>query len=498
MTPPRVETVSGTLEGAVVDAPVAGVRLLRFLGVPYAAPPVGARRWTRPIPPTPSRGVRRADTFGPPAPQRAGLASPLPSFSPAITAEDCLTLNVWTPELGGRRPVMVWIHGGAFTTGGSSQAVYDGARLAAEHDVVIVTLNYRLGALGFLHLGDVGPDTDVVANAGLHDQLAALRWVRHHAAALGGDPGTVTVFGESAGAGSILHLVSAAGDEPGFRRAIAQSGEPRTLDPDQASATAGAFAAAVGVDRPDAALLRDVPVDALLDAQDQIFLERFAATGTMPFAPAVDGDLLDQDVQAAFRAGRGTATDLLLGTTRNELRLFPDPTGATLDDARLKRRVHRLLPAADPATVIAAYRTELPAAATCGDVWDAVRTGALMRIPNLRVAEARAATGAAAFVYRFDWAAPGLGAAHAVDLPFTFGTFDEEGWGDAVGYDRDADTLGRDLRAAWVSFARHGTPDTDALGPWPRYEPPDRATMRLGRDSGIVDDPDRLVRIHQP
>ncbi|HSO95634.1 MAG TPA: carboxylesterase family protein [Acidimicrobiia bacterium] len=493
MTPPRVETVSGTLEGTVLDASPPGIPLVRFLGVPYAAPPVGARRWTRPAPAAPWVGVRGADTFGPAAPQRAGLSSPLPSFTPGATAEDCLTLNVWTPDLRGHRPVMVWIHGGAFTTGGSSQPVYDGARLAAEHDLVVVTINYRIGALGFLHPVDAGPDTDVVANAGLHDQRAALSWVHAHAAALGGDPATITVFGESAGAGSILHLVSAA-TAPPVRRAIAQSGEPHTLDADEARATAVAFAAAVGVDRADTALLQNLPVDALLAAQDRVFAERFAATGTMPFAPGVDGQLLDQDVQAAFRAGRGTAIDLLLGTTRDELRLFPDPTAATLDDARLQRRVRRLAPDADPGALIAAYRTALAADASCGDVWDAVRTDTRMRIPNLQVAEARAATGAAAFVYRFDWAAPGLGAAHAVDIPFTFGTFDHEGWGDAVGYDRDAETLGVGLRAAWAAFARLGTADTDTLGPWPRYEAPRRAVMRLGRDSGVVDDPDGPVR----
>ena len=219
MTGPRVETVSGVLEGAIVEAPT-GAPMHRFLGVPYAAPPIGPHRWARPLPPAPWADVRLADTFGPAAPQLPSPALVFPAFRPPATAEDCLTLNVWTPELTGARPVMVWIHGGAFTTGGSSQPVYDGARLAAEHDLVVVTVNYRLGALGFLNPDDATPDGDVVANAGLHDQLAALRWVHEHAAALGGNPAAITVFGESAGAGSILHLMSATGVPP-FRRAIA-------------------------------------------------------------------------------------------------------------------------------------------------------------------------------------------------------------------------------------------------------------------------------------
>lgn len=495
MTAPRLETTGGTLDGATVTDPT-GRLVHRFLGVPYAAPPVGDQRWCRPIPAPPWTGVRAADTYGATAPQRESLASALPPFRPRVTAEDCLTLNVWTPELTGRRPVMVWIHGGAFTTGGSSQPVYDAARLAAEHDVVVVTVNYRLGALGFLHLDDAHPGGDVVANAGLHDQLAALGWVRDHAAAFGGDPRAITVFGESAGAGSILHLLAAAVPHLPFARAIAQSGEPRTLDPDQARTVAATFAAAVGVEHADAKHLRDVPLDVILDAQDAVTLELVSTIGVMPFAPAVDGGLLDEDVRVGFAAGRGAAVDLLLGTTRDELRLFGDPSSATLDDDRLRRRVARLLRTDDARATLAAYRAALGTDATNGDIWEALRTNTLMRIPNLQLAEARATAGAPAFLYRFDWAAPRLGAAHAVDIPFTFGTFDREGWGDAVGHDDDADRLGADLRAAWAAFARRGTPDTDRLGTWPPYEPPRRPTMLLDRQSGVADDPDRLIRQH--
>jgi para-nitrobenzyl esterase len=495
VTPPRVETVAGVLEGATVESP-RGVPLRRFLGVPYCAPPVGRARWARPGPPAPWTGVHAADRFGPAAPQRASLPAPLPSFRASATSEDCLTLNIWTPDLTGRRPVMVWIHGGAYLTGGTSQPVYDGARLAGDHDVVVITINYRLGALGFLCPDDAAPDGDVVANAGLHDQVAALRWIHDHAAALGGDPALITVFGESAGAGSILHLLAAPDGEPRFRRAIAQSGEPRTLTADEGRVAAAAFATAAGVTRPDTDHLRDLPVDAILDAQDRVTLELAGTIGAMPFAPAVDGGLVERDVRAAIDAGQGTATDLLLGTTRDELRLFPDPATATMDDGRLARRVARLMPHADPAAAITAYRSMLGGDAASGAIWEAVRTDAMLRIPNLRVAEWRAATHAPAFVYRFDWDAPGLGAAHAVDVPFTFGTFDREGWGDAVGHDAAAETLGVNLRASWAAFARSGAPSTEALGPWPRYEPPRRATMLLGRTATAVDDPDGPIRDH--
>jgi para-nitrobenzyl esterase len=491
MSAPRLETTSGIVEGRTVAAP-DGTPVLRFFGIPYAASPAGARRWRRPSPPTSWAGIRSASAFGPAAPQGPGLSTPLPGFRPEATDEDCLSLNVWTPALDGRRPVLVWIHGGAFTAGGSSQAVYDGSRLAAEADAVVVTINYRLGALGFLCPADAGPGADAVGNAGLHDQLAALTWVRDHAAALGGDPSTATAFGESAGAGSILHLLAST-VEPDLARAVAQSGEPRTLTREEAARVADRLAAALAVDRADAATLRAVPTPALLAAQDQVTPELFGETGVMPFAPAVDGELLDQPVLDGFGAGRGRAVPLVLGTTRDELRLFPDPTGAGLDDQRLARRVRRLVPGRDAADTVAAYRAALGPAAGNGDVWEAVRTDARMRIPNLRLAEARAASGRPAFVYRFDWEAPGLGAAHAVDVPFTFGNFDQEGWAAAVGHDGAADACAARLRRAWAALAATGDPSTDDA-PWPPYRPARRAVMVFDRDTRVVDDPDGPVR----
>jgi para-nitrobenzyl esterase len=490
VTGPRVVTASGTLEGETVEADV-GASVRRFLGVPYAAAPEGSRRWRRPARPEPWRGVRAARVFGPAAPQTAGLPSVLPSFRPAVTAEDCLTLNVWTPALDGHRPVLVWIHGGAFTSGGSSQPVYDGARLAAEHDLVVVTLNYRLGALGFLSPPDAAGDR--VANAGLHDQLAALAWVREHAGGFGGDPSSVTVVGESAGAGSILHLLTAAGGPQSFDRAIAQSGEPRTLTQEQGATVAATFTRMVEAHGGDAARLESTPLPVLLAAQDAVARELFGTVGVMVYAPTVDGEFLADDVLAATAGGRGADVAVVLGTTRDELRLFPDPTSDTLDPERLRRRVARLVPASDPISTVSAYRVQLGAGATNGDVWEAVRTDALMRIPNLRLAEARAANDATTFLYRFDWAAPHLGAAYAVDLPFTFGTFDRESWGTAVGADAAAEALGRALRASWAAFARDAVPSTDDVA-WPAYEPARRATMLFDRMSRVVDDPDAPIR----
>jgi len=491
MSAPRVETASGTVEGQTVAA-TDGTVVHRLLGIPYAAAPAGGRRWQRPAPPPAWAGIRVADAFGPSAPQGPGLPTLLPSFCPDGTAEDCLTLNVWTPALDGRRPVMVWIHGGAFTAGGSSQPVYDGTRLAVEADAVIVSINYRLGALGFLCPADAGADGETVGNAGLHDQLAALAWVRDHAAALGGDPSRLMVFGESAGAGSILHLLAST-DDPGVSGAVAQSGEARTLSREEAARVADRLAAVLELGHADAAALRPVPTEVLLAAQGQVTLELFGETGVMPFAPAVDGDLLDRPVLDAIAAGRGNTTALVLGTTRDELRLFPDPTSTDLDRERLARRVGRLVNDREPTDTIGAYQAALGPSASNGDIWEAIRTDARMRIPNLRLAEARAGRGAPAFVYRFDWTAPGLGAAHAVDIPFTFGTFDREGWAAAVGYDDAAEAVGHRLRRAWAALAATGDPSQDGLR-WPPYELERRAVMVFDRDVHVVDDPDRAVR----
>jgi para-nitrobenzyl esterase len=488
MTRPQVETASGWVRGAVVTAPNRpSVR--RFLGMPYAAPPVGDLRWRAPQPVAPWAGVRDALAFGPACPQAEPLDAPLPGFRMQEVNEDCLSLNVWTPALDGARPVMVWIHGGAYISGGSAQPVYDAARLAAEGDVVVVTINYRLGTLGFMVL-----DGDADANCGLRDQLAALAWARQHASAFGGDPSRVTVFGESAGAGSILHLLGSSRRGDAFDRAIVQSGQPRTLTPDEAAVVATEVARAVGAAAASSDALRMVPVERLVAAQAEAAAATLATIGMMPFNPAVDGDVCDVGVLDAVRAGRADDIPLVIGTTRDELSLFPDPRAAALDDDGLARWSARLLgDAADAARVIDAYREQLGGEASNSSVWDAVRTDALMRIPNLRVADAHADRGAPTFVSRFDWEAPGIGAAHAVDVPFTFGTFDREGWGEAVGYDARAEHLSGCLRRSLAAFAATGDPGTEVA--WGPYGGRRRMTMVFGPDGPcLVSDPDGATR----
>ncbi len=490
MTPLRVETASGWIAGDRVTDP-AGSPLLRFLGVPYAAPPVGARRWRAPVPPAPWTGVRPARSFGPAPPQAGSVPSRLPPFHVADQSEDCLTVNVWTPARSGRRAVLVWLHGGAYLSGGTAMGVFDGARLAAEHDVVVVTVGYRLGALGYLR---IDAEEDGAGDCGLRDQVAALAWVEAHAAAFGGDPANVTVFGESAGGGSVLHLC-ALRDRPAFRRAIVQSGEPRTLTTELAVRVRDAFLRELGLDPAAADVLdraRRRPVDAVLAAQAAVVATLAGPTGLMPFHPTFTADLVDLDPIDACAAGRTRGVDLVIGTCRDELSLWPDPRARDLDDAGLLRLLDRLAGGrGDPDRILAAYRDGRPDR-PAADVWSAARTDAVLRVPALRVADAHAAAGNRAFVYRFDWEAPDIGAAHAVDLPFTFGTFARDGWGTAVGADRrpdEAEHLGRVLRGAWCGFAATGTPSHPDLPGWPVHDACTRPTACFDAAPRVVDDP---------
>jgi para-nitrobenzyl esterase len=363
----------------------------------------------------------------------------------------CLTLNVWAPAGAASRPVLVWFHGGSFVTGSTAQRCHDGARFAREQDVVIVTVNYRLGALGFLDTRSIGGN---VANLGLHDALAALHWVRDNIAAFGGDPDRVTVFGLSAGGGIGIHLLASSAARGLMTRVIVQSGiTDRTLDAARGALVAKTLCDECGVD--DVAGLARLPVDAILDAQRRALPQLLRPVGIMPFHPCIDDDLLTAAPAAALGGGAGSDVALVAGTTAQEMNLFLGLTAA-VPRAKLAGRVARYtgVDETTAAAVITRYEAEV------GDegVWPALFTDVEMQVPLRRVLEARAHASAATYAYLFTWAAPERGAFHAVDLPFTFDAFDVDGWGEFVGRDADADRLGRELRTAWATFARDGAP----------------------------------------
>ena len=481
---PVVGTVYGKVSGQVSDGVAA------FKGIPYAAPPFGQNRMRPPARPQAWEGVRDATAYGPTAPKPpypAPYDALLPE--PVIAGDDCLNLNVWTPDPGGSGlPVMVWIHGGAFVNGSGAVADYAGDRFA-RNGVVCVTINYRLGCDGFLLLDDATP------NRGLLDQIAALEWVQENIAAFGGDPGQVTIFGESAGAMSVTTLLSMPRAAGLFRRAIPQSGAGHhVLPPETARVVTAELARRLGV-APTLAEVAAVPVDRLVDAQRQLSADivlnpdpgrwREVSANGMAFEPVVDGEIVPARPIDGIRSGNGRGVDVLVGTNRDENRLFLVPTGVAdaIDDATLALIAGGLgLDAAG----LAVYRS---GASSAGDALADVMTDWFFRIPAIRLAEEHQG---GVYMYEFAWPSPvlggRLGACHALEIGFVFDTLDVEGGDTFYGASPPAE-LAATMHRAWVDFARSGRPGWDA------YDLQTRATMTFDVDSALVHDPRPEQRI---
>ena len=490
-----------------------------FSGVPYAASPAGESRWRPPAPAVPWTGIRECDRFGPVAPQANGGLEAMLGAEPATDSEDCLSLNVWTPGLDtGRRPVMVWIHGGSFTGGSGSGGFYRGGLLAREHDVVVVTVNYRLGLLGFLGhpaLGEPGQTWldgmpwEGWANWGVADQVAALAWVRDHIAGFGGDPGNVTVFGESAGAMCVSALLAVPAATGLFHRAVAQSGPPFTASVSWAIERAERFAAHLGVPCTRHGL-GSVPSRHLVAAVTE--LERSAGAGGLLLMPVVDGGLLDRTPLDAVADGSVADVPLLVGTTRDEWTLFAlgDPGLSSLDEDGLRRRVRRITPdAAGADGMIAAVRDARAARGEStgpGDLLTAITTEFVFRVGTVRLADAHAAAagpGVGTYSYLFTWESPifggVLGSCHALEIPFVFGAVRIPAVQTFTGGGDGALELSSAMASSWASFARDGVPELDLPGEgpvlWPQWDRLRRPTTVLGPWPGSdgvlhrVDDP---------
>ncbi len=475
-----------TRQGTVAGVQSGGVHV--FKGIPYAAPPFGSRRMRAPEPPASWDGIRDCSQFGPTAPKNpypAPFDSLLPE--PAIPGEDCLNLNIWTPDPGNARlPVLVWIHGGAFINGSGAVPEYDGTAFARD-GVVCVTINYRLGADGFLFLDDG------VANTGMLDQVAALQWVQDNISSFGGDPGGVTIAGESAGGMSVTTLLSMPRTAGLFRRAIAESGAGQhVLTRATAARVGGYLAEKLGVPATRAAIAA-APMQQLLDAQSALSQEAQTpppdparwgeiTSNLMVFEPVVDGDVLPAVPLDGIRAGAGRGVDVLIGTNSDEERFFLVPTGIVnvIDDNLLQ-----MAAAADGlgANALPTYRANRPGV-SAGDLLVAVMGDWFFRIPAIRIAEAR--PDSPTWVYEFAWPTPvlggTLGACHALEIPFVFDTLQAEGAQPRVGAEPPQD-LADAVHGAWVDFIRDGDPG------WDRYTTADRATMVFNTESAIVKDP---------
>jgi para-nitrobenzyl esterase len=489
-----------TRQGRVSGREEAGVQV--YLGLPFARPPVGERRFRAPEPPERWSGVRPAQAFGRSAPQRP-LAVPLPGLDVGAQDEDCLYLNVYTPAAdAGRRPVLVWIHGGAFVIGSGSQPIYDGRPLARRGGAVVVTVNYRLGPLGFFYAKDACPGlSGAVGNAGLRDQVAALEWVRDNIERFGGDPDDVTIFGESAGGMSVGTLLGVPAARGLFARAIPQSGAAANVHTQEAATqVAEQFLEELGVPAAGAARsLRELPPGKLLELHDQTVLKLGTSLGVLPFQPVVDGDFLPQPPLEAVRAGAAAEVSLLIGTTRDEWKLFGflDPSIGSLDEAGLRARLATY--GSDPETLLAAYRARRPGASPA-DLWFAIQSDRIFRIPAIQLAEAQCAHQPATFMYRFDWATPALGgslgACHAVELPFVFGLADAPAGQLFAGGGPEAVRLQDRVMDAWLAFARSGDPSHPGLpgGRWPAYDSERRTTLLFDRECALEQDPHATER----
>lgn len=487
-----VQTRDGAVRGTLTD----GVMVWR--GIPYAAAPLGELRFRPPRPAVRWEGVREATVFGLICPQLPDPMDALFGVEAPPSGEDCLTLNVWSPGADdARRPVMVWIHGGAFENGSSAALWYDGTRFARDGDVVVVSLNYRLGPLGFLCLDALGgAEYAGSGNVGLLDQIAALRWVRENITAFGGDPGNVTVFGESAGAMSIGALLGTPGARGLFHKAILQSGATKHVHT-LANATGAAVAIMelLGLRRGEVATLHTLPVERLIEAARAVE-EEGRYNLPLLFQPVVDGVIVpDWPITGpAPSAGDRPTIPVLIGTTRDESRLFTvrDPLLSALDEEGLLAKVIAVAGAERGPALLRAYRETRPGE-TPLHIWDAISTDADFRIPALRVAERLAASGSPVWMYRFDYTMATLGgvfgACHGLDVPFVWNTLDKPAAALLVGDDPDAPALARRIQAAWVALARTGDPNTHALPAWPEYTLDERATMLLDLNCSLARDP---------
>ena len=485
---PVVVLAQGQLRGQEKDG------VLSFKGIPYAAAPVGHHRFAAPAEAPSWDGVRDASQYGPTAP-KPGYPSPLDTVlpEPVFAGEDCLNLNVWTPALDrGRRPVLVWIHGGAFVNGSGAISVYDGSKFARD-GVVCVTLNYRLGVEGF-GLIDGAP-----ANRGLLDQIAALRWVRSNIAAFGGDPDTVTIAGESAGAMSVVTLLSMPAAAGLFRRVIAQSGGGHNvLRASTATTVTAALAEQMDV-QPTVGGFAAVPVADLVAAQAALSARIAAApdpavwgeiaSHAMAFEPSIDAETVPALPIDRLAEGVASDVDVLIGTNTEEHALFMVPSGLVdlVSDAVLAAALTGV--GADASLVVDTYRAAQPAASP-GEIMIAAVGDWFFRVPAIRVAEARAAHGAATFVYEFTWRSPQfsgrLGACHALEIGFAFDNLHDPAGAPLTG-SAPPQSLADEMHKAWVAFVKSGDPGWSPYGD-------DRTVRRFGTPSETVIDPNPAQR----
>ena len=497
---PVVDTVNGKVRGLTDHG------TLVFRGLSYGAPTGGANRFMPPQPVVKWKGVRDALLFGASSPQSDAtggdrnvvMRAALPQDPPGVSeTEDCLVVNVWTPAVTGKRPVMVWLHGGGFSSGSASHPLYDGGNLSRRGDIVFVGVNHRLNVFGFTHLAAGGGAPFASSgNAGMLDIVQALQWVRANIAAFGGDPDNVTIFGESGGGAKVSTLLAMPQAKGLFHRAIIESGPGlRAGSAQDAARAADILAAELGLKANQIRELQAVPTDKLLAAYFSIQPKLRAAGVGGSFAPIIDGASLlrhpfDPDAPAV-----SDEVPLLIGSNRTEATFPPFMSPADqdrhMDEAGLRQRVKAAFPKADSDALITAYRQANPTASPF-DLLLYISTDRVMGANTIVLAERKVARGRApVFVYRFDWETQAMGgrmrAMHVMEVPFVMdNTIRSAG---LVGTPSDAEALAATISTAWTTFARTGAPAAAGLPKWPAYSPANRKVMVFNTQSFRGDDP---------
>jgi para-nitrobenzyl esterase len=478
-----VETTSGKVRGLVID------KVNAFKGIRYGASTAGANRFMPPVKPASWTGVKDVFEFGEEAPQGphteiAEVATTIPKLT---VGEDCLALNVWTNSTSGRRPVMVWLHGGGFTSGNGCYTMYEGANLARKHDVVVVTINHRLNAFGYMYLAGIGGEKYAQSsNIGQMDIVAALNWVKDNIAKFGGDPGNVTIFGQSGGAGKVSTLLAMPGAKGLFHRAIIQSGANlRGTAKDAATKTAETFMMRVGAKSVDD--LQKMPMAQLI----AVASAGPGAGGGLQFNPVLDGKTLIDGPFDPTAPSLSADIPVLIGTTEYEITFFPQTKYDALDDAALKNAVKTTLRIDDANAdkVAAAYKKGRPGLANLD--YNLIIGSDDFRARVVTQAERKASQKAGVYMYYFTWQSPVSGGKlksfHTLDIPFAMANVDEAKGMTGTGEDRYA--LQDRMSTAWTTFARTGNPNHKGLPNWPTFDNAKRSTMILDKECKIVNDP---------
>jgi len=494
-----VETRSGKVRGIVQG------RTQAFLGVPYAGSTAPPNRFLPPTKVTPWTGVREASSLGHRSPQ---LLSAFHGFVPPevevmdrdeTMGEDCLVLNVWTPGPGAaKRPVMVWLHGGGYTSGSGGFICYDGAELAGKHNVVVVTVNHRLGVFGYLHLAGIGGARYANAsNVGNLDIVAALEWVRDNIAAFGGDPSNVTLFGQSGGGGKVSCLMAMPAAKGLFHRAIVQSGAAlRGSSMEAANQTAQEFLKRLDLTTNDLDKLQTLSMEQLLATTEN------AKGRPLDLSPVVDGKSMPAHPFDPTAPAQSADIPLIIGTTETEVTFFPGQILDPIDDAKLHESVKTLLRKATDAQVdqvIAAYRAGRPHDSNT-DLYLIMASDATFRAGVLTEADRKAQQKAPVYQYYFTWRSPvregKLRSFHCIEIPFVFDNV--EAASSMTGKGADRQPLADQMSAAWVAFARTGNPNHAGLPKWEPFDTQRRATMVFNKEARLVEDPhgkeQRLLR----